>query len=200
MGDAVLALKAAAADNLMVAIFGPMIVLLLAYALYTTNDRFGEVNDRFGEVNDRFIALEASIDRRFAAQDDKIDALDAKIDALDAKFDEMNLKLTALIAALDKTDEVDAALAGRDRPAVGRILFRCRRSEQSIVTLAGLCPRAAVELSRRARKHIRNRRFISVIASNQTLEFYQSSYSFGRARIDRNSEYQKVTRCLLSSY
>ena len=89
----------------MVAIFGPMIVLLLAYALYTTNDRFGEVNDRFGEVNDRFIALEASIDARFAAQD-------AKIEALDAKFDEMSLKLTALIAALDKTDEVDAVLAG----------------------------------------------------------------------------------------
>ncbi|MCY3616535.1 MAG: hypothetical protein OXG66_02575 [Acidimicrobiaceae bacterium] len=109
MGGAVLALKAAAADNLMVAIFGPMIVLLLAYALYTTNDRFGEVNDRFGEVNDRFIALEASIDRRFAAQD-------AKIDALDAKFDEMNLKLTALIAALGKTDEVDAALAGEIVP------------------------------------------------------------------------------------
>ena len=109
MGGAVLALKAAAADNLMVAIFGPMIVLLLAYALYTTNDRFGEVNDRFGEVNDRFIALEASIDRRFAAQD-------AKIDALDAKFDEMNLKLTALIAALGKTDEVDAALAGEIAP------------------------------------------------------------------------------------
>ena len=109
MGGAVLALKAAAADNLMVAIFGPMIVLLLAYALYTTNDRFGEVNDRFGEVNDRFIALEASIDRRFAAQD-------AKIDALDAKFDEMNLKLTALIAALGKTDEVDAALAGETAP------------------------------------------------------------------------------------
>ena len=116
MGDAVLALKAAAADNLMVAIFGPMIVLLLAYALYTTNDRFGEVNDRFGEVNDRFIALEASIDRRFAAQDAKIDALDAKIDALDAKIDGMSLKLTALIAALDKTDEVDAVLAGGIAP------------------------------------------------------------------------------------
>lgn len=38
---------------------------------------------------------------------------DAKIDALDAKIDEINLKLTALIAALNKTVEVDAAIEGR---------------------------------------------------------------------------------------
>ena len=37
---------------------------------------------------------------------------DAKIEALDAKIDEINVKLTALIAALSKTDEVDAALTG----------------------------------------------------------------------------------------
>ena len=34
------------------------------------------------------------------------------IEALDAKIDEINVKLTALIAALSKTEEVDAALAG----------------------------------------------------------------------------------------
>ena len=37
---------------------------------------------------------------------------DAKIEALDAKIDEINVKLTALTAALSKTEEVDAALAG----------------------------------------------------------------------------------------
>jgi colicin import membrane protein len=58
-----------------------------------------------------------SIDARFAAQDTKIDARfaaqDAKIDGLGAKIDEIDLKLTALIAALNKTDEVDAARSGR---------------------------------------------------------------------------------------
>jgi len=109
------ALRAAVVDNLMVAIFGPVIVLLLGYSLYTTNDRFDDisndfaiVNDRFGEINLRLIAHDA----RFAAQDAKIDALHARIDALDAKIDEINLKLTALIAALGKTEEVEAAVAG----------------------------------------------------------------------------------------
>ena len=35
-----------------------------------------------------------------------------EIDTLDAKVDEINLKLTALIAALNMTAEVDAALTG----------------------------------------------------------------------------------------
>ena len=150
-GATATAVKAAVEDNLLVAIFGPLIVLLLGYSLYTTNDRFGEISDNFGEINDRFIALEASIDRRFAqidarfaqidarfaqidarfaqidarfdaqdaridarfdAQDARIGALEARIDSLDARIDEINLKLTTLIALLNKTDEVDAALAG----------------------------------------------------------------------------------------
>ena len=141
-GGTATAVKAAVEDHLLVAIFGPVIVLLLGYSLYTTNSRFGEISDNFGEINDRFIALEARIDRRFDAQDAKIgarfdaqdaridaldariDALDARIDALDARIDEINLKLTTLIALLNKTDEVDAALAGEITasapPAVGR--------------------------------------------------------------------------------
>ena len=47
-----------------------------------------------------------SIDARFAE-------VDAGFAAQDAKIDEINLKLTALIAALNKTEEVDAALSGR---------------------------------------------------------------------------------------
>ncbi len=58
----------------------------------------------------------AQIDARFAAQDARTDALDARIDAI-------NLKLTTLIALLNKTDEVDAALVGEitagTRSAVG---------------------------------------------------------------------------------
>lgn len=134
-GGTATAVRAAVEDHLLVAIFGPVIVLLLGYSLYTTNSRFGEISDNFGEINDRFIALEARIDRRFDAQDAKIgarfdaqdariDALDARIDELDARIDEINLKLTTLIALLNKTDEVDAALAGEITasapPAVSR--------------------------------------------------------------------------------
>ncbi len=52
-----------------------------------------------------------------AAQDARIDQLDLKLTALveaqDAKIDETNLRLTALIAALNKAEEVDAAVEGR---------------------------------------------------------------------------------------
>ena len=141
-GGTATAVKAAVEDHLLVAIFGPVIVLLLGYSLYTTNGRFGEISDNFGEINDRFIALEARIDRRFDAQDARIDrrfaqidrrfaqidarfdAQDARIGALEARIDEINLKLTTLIALLNKTDEVDAALAGEITasapPAVSR--------------------------------------------------------------------------------
>ena len=145
-GGTATTVKAAVEDHLLVAIFGPVIVLLLGYSLYTTNGRFGEISDNFGEINNRFIALEARIDRRFDAQDARIDrrfdaqnakidrrfaqidarfdAQDARIDSLDARIDEINLKLTTLIALLNKTDEVDAALAGEITasapPAVSR--------------------------------------------------------------------------------
>ena len=78
------------------------VVALLAFGFTITNDRITETNDR---TNDRITRLEARIDRleekmeaRFAAQDEKID--------------EINLKLTALIAALGMTDQVDAAVTG----------------------------------------------------------------------------------------
>lgn len=60
----------------------------------------------FAQIHNRIDRLEDTMNIRFAEQD-------AKIDALDAKIDEINLKLTALIAALIKTVEVDAAIEGR---------------------------------------------------------------------------------------
>ena len=64
--------------------------------------QFGSTDGRLAAIDGRFARLEANIDAKFAAQD--------------AKIDEMSLKLNALIAALDKTDEVDAALAGEIVP------------------------------------------------------------------------------------
>ncbi|MDE2754227.1 MAG: hypothetical protein OXI83_16770, partial [Gemmatimonadota bacterium] len=109
------ALRAAAADNLMVAIFGPVIVLLLGYSLYTTNDRFDDIDNRFGDISNDFATVNdrfGEINLRLIAHDARFAAQDAKIDALDAKIDEINLKLTALIATLNKAEEVDAAVSG----------------------------------------------------------------------------------------
>ena len=88
-------LRSQAAENPLATFLGLVVVALLVAMLTTTNVRINRVEDK--------------VDARFAAQDAKFDA---KFDALDAKFDEMNLKLTALIAALNADDEVDAAVEG----------------------------------------------------------------------------------------
>ena len=79
-------------DNPLQTVLAAAVVALLVFSL--TSNR-----SRIDRLEDRIVALEAKMDRRFAEQD--------------AKIDEINLKLTALIAALNKTDEVDAALEGR---------------------------------------------------------------------------------------
>jgi len=79
-------------DNPLQAIFGAVIVLLLGFALTQTNDRISRLEDK---VDTGF----AQIDERFSTQDERLH--------------EINLKLTALIAALNATAEVEAALDGR---------------------------------------------------------------------------------------
>ena len=90
-------------------------------------NRMIALEDRMIALEDRMIAFERRVEARFAAQDVKIDALDAKMDEINlkltalinqvdakltAQINGIDLKLTALIAALGKTDEVDAAVAG----------------------------------------------------------------------------------------
>ena len=74
-------------------------MLLLGFALTQTNDRISRLEDRvdtgFARIDERF----TQIDERFSAQDERLH--------------EINLKLTALIAALNATAEVEAALDGR---------------------------------------------------------------------------------------
>ncbi len=74
------------------------VVVLLAFGFTVTNDRITETNDRITRLEARIDRLEEKMEARFAAQDEKID--------------EINLKLTALIAALGMTDQVDAAVTG----------------------------------------------------------------------------------------
>lgn len=74
-------------------------MLLLGFALTQANDRISRLDDRISRLEDKVDAGFAQIDERFAAQDERLD--------------EINLKLTALIAALNATAELEAALDGR---------------------------------------------------------------------------------------
>ena len=105
-------------------ILGAAFVLLLGFAFTQTNDRISRLDDRVSRLEDKVDAGFARIDERFSQQDAKFDERltqqDAKFDErfsqqdakFDAKFDEINLKLTALIAALNATAGVEAALGG----------------------------------------------------------------------------------------
>ena len=75
---------------------------------------------RFANQDAKFEARFASIDQRFVQQDakfevldEKIEVLDEKIEGLDEKLDDIDSKLTALIAGLNATQQVGAALDGR---------------------------------------------------------------------------------------
>ena len=80
------------ADNPLQAVFGTAIVALLIFN-YTT------LNFRINDTNDRITRFEDKVDAQFAA--------------LEEDVAEINLKLTALIAVLNRTEEVDAAIEGR---------------------------------------------------------------------------------------
>ena len=86
-------------DNPLMTILGTAAVGLLIFTLTRTENRISRLEDR--------------MDAGFAAVDARFAAVDARFDALEDKVDEINLKLTALIAALNATDEIQAALEGR---------------------------------------------------------------------------------------
>ncbi|MCY4458329.1 MAG: hypothetical protein OXB90_10370, partial [Acidimicrobiaceae bacterium] len=76
-----------------------------------------KIEARFAEqdtkIEARFAAQDAKFEARFAGIDQRFEQQDAKFEALDTKLDEINLKLTALIAGLNATQQVGAALDGR---------------------------------------------------------------------------------------
>lgn len=79
-------------ENPMQALFGAAIVALLVFSLTTTNGRIDDTNARITRLEER---------------------MDARLTALEEAVAEINLKLTALIASLNRTDQVSAALEGR---------------------------------------------------------------------------------------
>ena len=115
-------------DNPLLTVLGTAAVALLVLTLTRTDNRISRLEDKmdagFAAVDAKFAAQDAKIDAKFAAQDAKFAAVedkmgagfaavDAKFAAQDAKIDDMSMKLTALIAALNATEEVGAALEGR---------------------------------------------------------------------------------------
>ena len=88
-------------------LFGTALVALLLFALNSINDRIDDVEARLGERMDR-------LEMRLG---DRLDRLEAKMDAgfaaQGARIAELERKLTALIAHLNATAAVEAALEHR---------------------------------------------------------------------------------------
>ena len=129
---------AALGDMLLPTLLATAVVGLLIYSLADERSRLDRLEDT---LNTRFAATDAKIDKlgtRLSARIDEIDTrlsakidevgtrlsakidevdtrLSARIDGLDAKLHRIDLKLTALIASLNRTGEVEAALEGRLR-------------------------------------------------------------------------------------
>ena len=99
-------------ENPMQALLAAAVLALLTVGFTSINDRINDSNDRIDETNERIIRLDERLEARFASIEARFASIEARIAAQDDKIDEINLKLTALIAALGLTDQVDGALAG----------------------------------------------------------------------------------------
>ena len=83
------------AENPLLTLLGTVIIALLVFTLGTTNLRISDIHARIDDTNAR------------------IDRLEERMTSLEERVINIDLKLTALIAALNATEEVDAALQGR---------------------------------------------------------------------------------------
>ena len=108
-------------ENPMQTLLVTVLVFLFGFVLTQTNDRITRLEDKvdagFVRIDERFAQQDQKLDERFAQQDTKFEErfaqLDERFAQQDTKFDEINLKLTALIAALNATAAVEAALDGK---------------------------------------------------------------------------------------
>ena len=86
-------------ENPLLTLFGTAIIALLIFNLNATNDRISSLEDRVTRLEER-------MDARFAALEEDMAELKEGVAELDRK-------LTAVIAALNMTEEVTAAIEGR---------------------------------------------------------------------------------------
>ena len=95
-------------------ILGTLVVALLVFTLTSINDRIDSLGERIDRLdvslNDRIDRLDVSLNNRIDRLEDKVDAGFA---AQGAQIAELDPKLTALIAHLNATEAVDAALEHR---------------------------------------------------------------------------------------
>ena len=95
-------------------ILGTLVVALLVFTLTSINDRIDSLGERIDRLdvslNDRIDRLDVSLNGRIDRLEDKVDAGFA---AQGAQIAELDRKLTALIAHLNATEAVDAALEHR---------------------------------------------------------------------------------------
>ncbi len=112
------------AENPLQSLFGAAIIALLTFTLTSTHARFGDVHQRIDDLNASVNARFDDVSARFDDVSARIDAtneritrleerMEARFEALEASVAEINLKLTALIAALNMSAQVDAAQEGR---------------------------------------------------------------------------------------
>ena len=135
IANATRAVRTNVAENPFTAVMIAVVVALLGVLLMSNNSNTDRLDTRINRVEDSVVRLEEKIDARFAEQDAKFEARfaeqdakfearfasidqrfaqqDAKFEALDEKLDDIDLKLTALIAGLNATQQVGAALDGR---------------------------------------------------------------------------------------
>ncbi len=97
-------------ENPLQSLFGAAIIALLTFTLTTTHARFGDINQRIDDQNAAFNARIDDMNARITRLEDE---MNARFEALEASVAEINLKLTALIAALNMSAQVEAAEEGR---------------------------------------------------------------------------------------
>ena len=102
-------------------ILGTLVVALLVFTLTSISDRIDSLGERIDRLdvslNDRIDRLDVSLNDRIDRLEDTVDAgfaaQGAQIAAQGAQIAELDRKLTALIAHLNATEAVDAALEHR---------------------------------------------------------------------------------------
>ena len=116
-------LRSQVVENPLMTFFCLMIIALLSAAIASPHIRINDTNARIDRLDVRMTAGFDKIDARFEKVDarfEKVDArfdeleadIDARFEKVDARFDELELKLTALIAVLGATDDVNAIIEG----------------------------------------------------------------------------------------
>ncbi len=113
-------------ENLGVTVLTTLLVASVALTFSALDSTFTAMESNIGNLSYNIDRLDTRIDRldtRIDRLDTRIDQLDTRIDRLedkidqrfeaqDAKLEEINLKLTALIAGLNATTGIEAAIEG----------------------------------------------------------------------------------------